>query len=56
MSAMAHVRIIPRHTPVPVDLALAADKAWTQLSEQLMNRELPADDQVFARDNGKEQV
>jgi hypothetical protein len=56
MSAMAHVRIIPRHTPVPVDLALAADKAWTQLSEQLLNRELPADDQVFAPDNGKEQV
>lgn len=56
MSGMAHARIIPRHTPVPVDLALAADKAWSQLTEQLLNRELSPDDQEYAPDHGKEQV
>jgi len=52
MAGMADVRIVPRYTPVPAALSLAADSAWAQLTEQLLEKhidqEMIPDEEAYA--------
>ena len=50
LADMAEVRVLPRFTPVPAAMALAADIAWSDLEDQLLSGNLSRQDDAYSPD------